>query len=101
MMAARKEEEEGEKVCEEEAEDECFDEAEQGEEEEMEDDECVEVSVKPAPNPRETPVRRLGKKTTSATEDVLCLGETSSKEKLELDSVLEKIQALQIATSQT
>ncbi|CAE7319389.1 unnamed protein product [Symbiodinium microadriaticum] len=92
MMAARKEEEEGEKVCEEEAEDECFDEAEQGEEEEMEDDECVEVSVKPAPNPRETPVRRLGKKTTSATEDVLCLGETSSKEKLELDSVLEKIQ---------
>ena len=98
-MAARKVEEEGEKVCEEEAEDECFDEAEQGEEEEKEDDECVEVS--PPENPRESPVRRLGKKTTSATKDVLCLGVKRSKEKVELDNLLEKIQALQIAKSQT
>lgn len=71
----------------------------------MEDDECVcvEDDDKPAPaeGARESPVRRLGKKTAAKCEEVLCLGVTSSKEKVELDDVLERIKAHQLAKSQT
>ena len=64
---------------------------------------CVEDDDKPAPaeGARESPVRRLGKKTAAKCEEVLCLGVTSSKEKVELDDVLERIKALQLAKSQT
>ncbi|CAE7822881.1 unnamed protein product [Symbiodinium sp. CCMP2456] len=90
---------------EEEQEDECGDEGEQGEEEEMEDDECVDVEdvkkdePKLVKTPRESPVRRLAQKTAASCEEVLFLGTKKSKEKEELDNVLEKIKLLQIARS--
>ena len=46
-----------------------------------------------------TPVRRIVRKTSTQMEDVLFLGESKSKEKLELDEVLKKIRDLELATT--
>ena len=95
---------------EEEQEDECGDEGEQGEEEEMEDDECLgdedlkQAEVKlaeKAKTPRESPVRRLDKKTPASCEEILYLGTKVSKERQELDDVMEKINLLEISQSET
>ncbi|CAE7430770.1 unnamed protein product [Symbiodinium microadriaticum] len=95
---------------EEEQEDECGDEGEQGEEEEMEDDECLgdgdlkkdEVKVaEKAKTPRESPVRRLDQKTPASCEETLFIGTKDSKERQELDDVMEKIKLLEIARSET
>ena len=79
----------------------------------MEDDECVDPDddddskkkkkqvAEPVKTTRESPVRRLAQKTPASCEDVLFLGMKQSKEKEELDGVMEKTKLLQIARSES
>ena len=95
----RKKAEEGERTHEEQKEDEVT--GQEGEEEaELEDDEIIEVEEKPPQlkrlKPIETPVRRLAEKTNAAEEEILFVGSGKSKEKQELDEVLDKISKLKL-----